>query len=108
MGFKEDVMEYINSDRRKSIEVILPNGKKQVIYFTPMTLGDWEKVNLVSGGAAGQMQIWTIIEKLEKEDGSKVFTAADKPFLEMLDASIITAITGELLKISTVQDIKKN
>lgn len=104
MGLKEKMMEYLNSDRRKSIYI---PELEETVYFSPITVLQMEKIMTVAQGGTAPIHVWTMIEKCEKADGSKAFGAEDKPFIEQLDWTIVTKITGEILKVSAIEDLKK-
>jgi len=98
------MMEYLNSDKKRSTYVPELDA---TIYFTPITVTQMEKIMTVAQGGTAATHIWTLIEKAENEDGSKAFGAEDKPFLEQLDWSIITKITGMIMNISPIEEVKK-
>jgi len=104
MSLKEKMMEYLNSDRRKSIYVPELN---ETIFFTPVTVMQMEKIMTAAQGGTSATHIWILIEKAEHEDGSKAFTVEDKPFIELLDWNIVTRISGEILKVIPVSEVKK-
>jgi len=104
MNLKEKMIQYVGSSRRKSVYV--PEFDDS-IYFNPITVLQMDKIMTLSQGSSGAIHIWTIIEKAEHEDGSKAFGLEDKPFLEQLDWAVVTRITGEMLKTSSVDELKK-
>lgn len=104
MSFKDKMLEYLQSDRRKSIYI---PELEETIYFSPITVLEMEKILTVSQGQTSATHVWTLIEKVEDESGKKIFTVEDKPILEKLDWNIITKITGEILKIGPVAEVKK-
>jgi hypothetical protein len=104
MALKQKMMDYINFDKRKSIYI--PEWE-ETIYFTPITVTQMEKIMTLAQGGTAATHVWTLIEKAENQDGTKAFGAEDKPFLEQLDWNIVTRITGELLKIPSVEEEKK-
>jgi hypothetical protein len=105
MNLKQRMMEYVNSDRRKSVSI--PEWDMN-IYFKPITVIEMDKIMTLAQGNMAATHIWALIEKAENEDGSKAFDAGDKPFLEQVDWSIITRMTGELLKTPSIDELKKN
>jgi len=104
MSFKDKMFEYLQSDRRRSIFV---PELDETIYFSPVTVLEMEKIMTISQGQTSATHVWTMIEKAEDESGKKIFDAGDKPMLEKLDWNIITRITGEILKIAPVAEVKK-
>jgi hypothetical protein len=101
---KQKMMDYVHSDRKRSIYI---PELDETIYFTPITVTQMEKIMTLAQGGTSATHVWTIIEKAENEDGSKAFGAEDKPFIEMLDYKIVTKITGELLNVAPVEEVKK-
>jgi len=105
MSLKEKMMDYLNSDRKRSIYVPEFN---ETVYFTPITVVQMEKIMTLSQNSMSATHVWTIIEKAEKEDGSKAFGVEDKPFIEQVPWSIVTKITGEIMNVVPVEEVKKN
>jgi len=104
MSFKDKMIEYLQTDRRKSIAV---HELDETIYFSPVTVLEMEKIMTIAQGQTSATHVWTVIEKAEDESGKKIFTVEDKPMLEKLDWNIITRISGEILKVASVSDLKK-
>ncbi len=98
------MMDYIHSDRRRSVYI---QEWDETIFFTPITVLEMEKIMTLAQGGTGATHVWTLITKAENEDGSKAFGVEDKPFLEQLDWNIITKVTGEIMNIAPVAEVKK-
>lgn len=110
MSLKERLMEYIHSDKKRSMPVsFCINGQKyeETIYFTPITLSEMGKIMTLAQGDAMASHVWTLIEKAENEDGTKAFTAEQKPFIEMWDFDTVVKITGNMMKIDSIEEVKK-
>ena len=104
MGFREKFFEYMDSKARKSYFV--PQlGEK--VYWTPITVLEIEKIRTLAGGDRKEMNIWTLIEKAEDEEGKKIFTVNDKPFLENQDFTIVYGICDEMMKTQPLEEVKK-
>lgn len=104
MSFKDKMLSYLQTDRRRS--VYIPE-MDETIYFTPITVMQMEKIITAAQGGTSATHIWTVIEKAENQDGSKIFGIEDKPFIEQLDWSIVTRITGEIMKVTPIEAVKK-
>ena len=107
MDFKQKVMGYLQQDHRVSVEITEP-GLEATIYFTPITVIEFDKILTMSQGSSSGIHIWTLIEKAEDEAGKKMFSTEDKPFLEKLPWGVVNQITSKILKIPTVEETKKN
>jgi hypothetical protein len=103
---REKVIEYLKKDRRRSIEI--PEFD-EMIYFTPVTVLEMEKIMTLSGSGASSkdFHIWSIIEKAEDAEGKKVFTIEDKPYLEKMDWAIISRISNEIQRVIPFSELKK-
>jgi hypothetical protein len=104
MSFKDKMIDYLQSDRRRSIFV---PELQETIYYSPVTVLEMEKIMTISQGQTSATHVWTLIEKAEDESGKKIFGVEDKPILEKLDWNIITRITGEILRVAPVAEVKK-
>jgi hypothetical protein len=104
MSFKEKMIEYLQRDRRRSIYV---SELDETIYFSPVTVLEMEKILTVSQGQTSATHVWALIEKAEDADGKKIFSVEDKPILEKLDWKIVTGITGEMLNVLPIPEVKK-
>lgn len=104
---RDKVIEYLQKDRRRSVEI---PELDEMIYFTPVTVLEMEKIMTLSGGGASSkdFHIWTIIEKAEDSEGKKVFTIEDKPYLEKMDWAIVSRISNEIQKVIPFAELKKN
>lgn len=110
MSLKERLMEYIHSDKRRSMPVsFFYNGQKheETVYFTPITLSEMGKIMTLAQGDNMATHVWTLIEKAENEDGTKVFSAEQKPFIEMWDFEAVIKITGNMMRIDPIEEVKK-
>jgi hypothetical protein len=107
MSLKEKIIEHLQSDRRRKIEI---PELGEVIWANPVTVLEMEKImNLSQVGANSKdFHIWSIIEKAEDEEGKKIFTLEDKPYLEKMEWSIITRISNEIHKMIAFDEAKKN
>lgn len=105
--FREKVIEYVQKDRRRSMEI---PELEETIYFTPTTVPEMEKIMILcrGGASAKDFHIHTIIEKVEDSEGRKVFTIEDIPYLEKMDWAIITRISNEIHRVMSLSEIKKN
>ncbi len=107
MNFKEKMMGYLQQDHRVSVEVTEP-GLETTIFFSPITVTEFDKILMISQGVSSAIHVWTLIEKAEDESGKKIFSIEDKPFLERLPWTVVNQITSKILKVSTVEETKKN
>jgi len=104
---RDKVLEYLQKDRRRSVEI---PELDEMIYFTPVTVLEMEKImTLSSGGASSKdFHVWSIIEKAEDAEGKKVFTIEDKPYLEKMDWAIISRISNEIQRVIPFVEKKKD
>ena len=107
MDFKQKVMGYLQQDHRVSVEITEP-GLEATIYFSPITVIEFDKILTMSQGSSSGIHIWTLIEKAEDEQGKKMFSIEDKPFLERLPWTVVNQVTSKILKVSTIEETKKN
>jgi hypothetical protein len=107
MNFKEKFQEYLQQPHRKSVEIKEP-GLEGTIHFTPLTVLEMEKVRTASQGNNAAFNVWLLIEKAEDEEGKKLFSAEDKPFLEKMPWSVITDVVAVIMKIPGMEELKKN
>lgn len=107
MSVKEKIIEYLQSNRRREIEI---PELGEIIWANPVTVIEMEKImNLSQAGASlKDFHIWSIIEKAEDEEGKKILTLEDKPYLEKMEWSIITRISNDIHKTITFDEAKKN
>ncbi len=115
--FKDAMIQYLQESRKPenrnyvSIKEFakykLPGGKA---YFTPVTGLEQRKIFANSAGGTDSMRfhVATIIEKAENEDGSKIFSIEDNPFLEQVDADILSRISNAIHGKYCVEEAKKN
>lgn len=106
MSLKEKIIEHLQSDRRRKIEI---PELDETIWATPVTVLEMEKIMTLSQGGVStkDFHIWTIIEKAEDEQRKKIFTLEDKPYLEKMEWSIITGISNKINKTITFDEAKK-
>ena len=104
---RDKVIEYLQKDRRRSLEI---PELDEMIYFTPVTVLEMEKILTLSGSGASSkdFHVHTIIEKAEDSEGKKVFTVEDKPYLEKMDWAIISRISTEIQRVIPFVELKKN
>jgi hypothetical protein len=107
MAFRDKIIEYLQKDRRRSIEI---PELDEIIYFTPITVLEMEKILTLSGSGTNSkdFHIHTIIEKAEDAEGKKIFTIEDKPYLEKMDWAIISRISNEIRWTIPFSELKKN
>ena len=107
MALRDKVIEYLQKDRRRSMEI---PELDETIYFTPVNVLEMEKIMTISGGGASSkdFHIWTIIEKAEDSEGKKVFTIEDRPYLEKMDWTIVSRISNEIQRVIPFVELKKN
>jgi hypothetical protein len=107
MTFRDKILDYLQKDRQRSIEIPELN---ETIFCTPVTVLEMEKIMALSGGGTSSkdFHIHTIIEKAEDAEGKKVFTIEDKPYLEKMDWAIISRISNEIQRAISFPELKKN
>jgi hypothetical protein len=107
MSLKDKMLDYLQTDRRRSIHV--PEFD-ETIYVTPVNVLEMEKLMTLSGTGASnkEFHIWSIIEKAEDAEGKKIFGVEDKPYLEKMDWSIISKISNEIHRTVSFDEAKKN
>ena len=96
----------------KSIHV--PEWETKVYFKASMTLKEQSKlIELSQQGKTVEALVETLIVKARNEDGTKMFSIADKPvFMNEVDPQVLIRIVGEMSMaaddIATVEDAEKN
>ena len=93
----------------KSIEV--PEWKTKIYFKESITLREQGKiVELANTGKTVEALVETLIVKARNEDGSKMFTIADKAvFLNEVDPDVIIRVVGEFgSDKDKIEDAEKN
>lgn len=93
----------------KSIEV--PEWKCKIYFKSSISLREQGKiVELANTGKTVEALVETLIVKARNEDGTKMFTFADKAvFLNEVDPEVIIRVVGELgSKDDTIEEVEKN
>jgi hypothetical protein len=107
MNLKEKFYDHVakRRERRKSVEIEVA-GEKLIIFFTPVTVLEGEKIRTKSRIQTGNpmdirfdmgmLNIMAVIEKAEDEEGNKIFSDSDLPTLQQLDEAIVTKISSAI------------
>ena len=107
---QEKFLDYLKKDRRRSFNLKeFDPDLYCVIFYSPMTVLDMEKILTLSGGGAStkDFHIFTILEKAETENGEKAFSIDFRPHLEKMDWDIISGISNRINRRPLVSEVKK-
>jgi hypothetical protein len=114
------VLESATSHFREKISadmkhIVVPEWNDAKVYFKPsITLREQSRlIELATQGKTVEALVETLIVKARNEDGSKIFTIADKmTFLNEVDPAVIIRVVGEINEstgpIDDVDVVEKN
>lgn len=92
---------------RKVIEV--PEWDEAVIYSTPLTLKERDRLLLGGGEIKMSVMADVLIMKAEDKDGEKLFTLEHKMhLLTKVDAAVVSRVAMKILSGPSVEDAEKN
>lgn len=102
------------SDKMLSIDV--PEWESKIYFKSSVTLKEQSRlIELASSGKTVEALVETLIVKARNEDGTKMFTVADKPtFMNEIDPAVIIRVVGEINDVidqnseSSLEKIEKN
>lgn len=88
------------------------DGNPTIIYWTPITLSEKNKIAQKTGGnvladasVLADIVIWKALDK----DGKKLFTIEDKiALMHKVDSEILARIANAMVVTPSVEDLKKN
>jgi len=106
MGLKEKVYTFLQENKRTEIHI---PELGETAFSSPVTTVDMEKILTLSnrGQDSKDFHVWTIIEKLEDQEGRKIFGPEDKPFIEKLPWKMVIEISGKIQDLTEIAEVKK-
>lgn len=84
-------------------------GTPLIVYFTPMTLYERDRIQRNGAKSDGAYLAAAVIEKALFEDGEKMFTIADKNFLmREVDPVVVGRLATKLTSAPTPEELEGN
>jgi len=80
------------------------------VYYKPVTVLEMDKIFAMSGGGAStkDFHVFTWIEKIEDENGFKIFSVEDRPYIEKLPWALVSRVSNIIHKATPVNELKKS
>lgn len=95
--------------------IVVPEWGNEKIYFKPtVTLKEQSKlIELATQGKSVEALVETLIVKARKEDGTKMFTSADKiVFMNEVDPSVLIRVVSDInaqsQELADMETVEKN
>jgi esterase/lipase superfamily enzyme len=86
-----------------------PEGQPFVVYATPLTVGQRDKIRESGNVDTAAMFVDVLIQKAQTKDGEAAFTPADRHDLtHNVDSRIVSRIALEIMAGPSDEDLEKN
>jgi hypothetical protein len=111
MSVISQAKEHFTRLGRKRIEVPEwgPVGQPFVVFATPMTVGEREKIRQIGNADSPEMFVDVLLNKAECENGEKAFEHKDRHDLtHKVDSRVVSRIALAILAGPTDEDLEKN
>lgn len=103
---------HFRADEKRRVEVPEwgAEGAPLVLWHTPVTLADKQRLhNRYKAGGLQEMYAYTLIQKAQREDGSRAFTEADKlDLMNQVDPRVVERIAAQILGAPDLEAVEKN
>lgn len=85
------------------------SGKPLLVYATPITLAERQKLLNRARDNSLDMMVYALIYKAQNEQGDPLFTLEHKhALMHEVDPDVVTRVAGEILASASVADLEKN
>ncbi|UES51571.1 hypothetical protein [Roseibium aggregatum] len=111
MSVIESAKAHLTRLGRKCIEVPEwgPKGAPFLVYATPMTVGEREKIRQIGNAGSPEMFVDVLINKATDKEGQKLFTIDDRfDLTNKVDGSVVSRVALEILAGLSDEDLEKN
>jgi len=114
MGLAENIRANRSKSRAKIVvEAWSDDAGPAVIYSTPLTAGDIDRIQRKHKDFLSNMSVAAMIDliilKAEDEAGEKAFSIEDRPVLMRESLSVISDVAGQMFgEIQSVEALEKN
>ena len=84
------------------------DDKPLIIYATPMTIGEMNKLQKLSNNDDLSLLVYTVIEKSLDKDGNKIFSIGDiHDLMSRANKDVLQRVVEELLDTNSTAELEK-